>query len=165
LNFDLSNSVLNDTQKQQLLELLGRNRDVFATSISELGCTDRYYHHIDTGDASPITQRFYRTSPAMKEEISKQIDELLKENIIEPSFSPWQSPVVMVRKASGGLRFACDYRRINSVTKPLHSPITRLDGIFDSLGHSQAQFYSVLDMSSRFWQIPLGMIPNTKQHL
>jgi hypothetical protein len=60
-------------------------RNVFATNLQELGKTNLYKHTIDTGDSKPIKCRPYRTSPAAKREIQKQIDEMLKNNIIEHS--------------------------------------------------------------------------------
>ncbi|CAC5424416.1 unnamed protein product [Mytilus coruscus] len=85
LNFNFSNSDLTTEQKQKLMVILGTNRDVFAINLSELGCTDLHPHRIDTGDAAPVRQRFYRQSPAMKTESSKHIKEMLDNNIIEPS--------------------------------------------------------------------------------
>ncbi|CAC5366824.1 unnamed protein product [Mytilus coruscus] len=95
LNFDFSNSDLTPEQKQKLMVMLGTNRDVFAINLSELGCTDLHPHRIDTGDAAPVRQRFYRQSPAMKTESSKHIKEMLDNNIIEPSQSEWASPVCL----------------------------------------------------------------------
>ncbi|CAC5365054.1 unnamed protein product [Mytilus coruscus] len=95
LNFNFSNSDLTTEQKQKLMVMLGTNRDVFAINLSELGCTDLHPHRIDTGDAAPVRQRFYRQSPAMKTESSKHIKEMLDNNIIEPSQSEWASPVCL----------------------------------------------------------------------
>ncbi|CAC5387772.1 unnamed protein product [Mytilus coruscus] len=96
LNFDFSNSDLTPEQKQKLMVMLKfTNRDVFAINLSELGCTDLHPHRIDTGDAAPVRQRFYRQSPAMKTESSKHIKEMLDNNIIEPSQSEWASPVCL----------------------------------------------------------------------
>ncbi|CAC5383237.1 unnamed protein product [Mytilus coruscus] len=57
---------------------------------------DLHPHRIDTGDAAPVRQRFYRQSPAMKTESSKHIKEMLDNNIIEPSQSEWASPVCLI---------------------------------------------------------------------
>ncbi|CAC5394288.1 unnamed protein product [Mytilus coruscus] len=78
LNFNFSNSDLTTEQKQKLMVML-----------------DLHPHRIDTGDAAPVRQRFYRQSPAMKTESSKHIKEMLDNNIIEPSQSEWASPVCL----------------------------------------------------------------------
>jgi transposase InsO family protein len=154
-NIDLSESNLNDTQKQELQNLIEQNRDVFSFNMSEIGCTNVMKHTMDTGDAPPQRQMYYRTSPQVRNAQEKQIGEMLENNIIEPSSSLWQSPVVMVKKKSGEYRFAVDYRRLNNVTKQISQTMPRLESIFDALGEAQPKYLSTLDMSSGFWQIPL----------
>ena len=84
-----------------------------------------------------------------------------EEGIVEPSTSMWQSPVVMVKKKSGDLRFAVDYRKLNQVTKQISFPLPRLENIFDKLGQANASRFSTLDLASGFWQVPLD--PETKE--
>ena len=142
------------------MEFIGRNRDIFAKDLSELGTTNILEHKIETGDARPTSQNYYRHAPPIKKEIERQTEEMLKHGIIESSTSPWTSPVVMVKKRSGEYRFAIDYRRLNRVTKPMSFPMPRLDDIFDTVGSSSAKIFTTLDLASGFWQIPLD--PETK---
>ena len=151
----LDNSDLSETDKVSFLAFLGKNRDVFAVSLHELGSTSIHKHVIDTGDAAPIKKRFYRQTPQMREETSSQITEMLRAGIIEPSTSGWQAPVVMVKKKCGSYRCAIDYRGLNSVTRPFSWPIPRLETIFDALGEAQATVYSTIDLASGFWQVAL----------
>lgn len=160
LGIELTGDTWSEQQKRQILQLIGKNRHVFSKDISELGETKVYQHKVDTGHASPIRQCFYRTSPAIKLEIERQVEELLDNGIIEPSTSEWQSPVVLVKKKNGTYRFAVDYRKLNAVTKPMSFPLPRLEDVFDSLGEKQPTVFSVLDLASGFWQIPLD--PETK---
>ena len=113
--FDLGNSDLNEEQKEILTQFLNQNRNVFATNLQELGKTSLYKHTIDTGDSKPIKCRPYRTSPAAKQEIQKQIDEMLKNDIIEHSTSEYSFPIVLVKKKNGEFRFAIDYRKLNAI--------------------------------------------------
>ena len=62
-----------------------------------------------------------------------QVDEMLEAEIIEPSDSPWSSPVVLVAKPDGSQRFCVDYRALNSVTKRDLHPLPRCDDISESL--------------------------------
>ncbi|CAC5423904.1 unnamed protein product [Mytilus coruscus] len=170
LNFDFSNSDLTPEQKQKLMVMLGTNRDVFAINLSELGCTDLHPHRIDTGDAAPVRQRFYRQSPAMKTESSKHIKEMLDNNIIEPSQSEWASPVCLVRKKSftssssaskqPQYRFCIDFRQLNLLCVKRVYPIVQMDDIVDMLGKAKAKFYSTVDMFNGYHQIKLD--PETK---
>ena len=80
---------------------------------------------------------------------------MLQNDIIEPSSSPWHCAVILVKKKSGEFRFAVDYRRLNSITKPQIFPLPRLDDMLDTIGETSAQYFSVLDMASGFWQILL----------
>ena len=101
---------------------LAGKRGIFAADMSELGETHLTTHHIDTGDALPIKQRPYRTAPALNAEIERKINDMLRHDVIRPSTSPWSSPVVLVKKKVGTYHFAVDYRKLNKVSKPVHSP-------------------------------------------
>ena len=160
LNINLDDTNLTSEQKLELKMLIGRNRDVFALNMSELGVSHSFHHTIDTGDAPPQRQQYYRTSPANRLEQEIQIKEMLQNDIIEPSDALWQSPVVLVKKKSGEYRFAVDYRRVNSVTKQISQPLPRLESMFDAIGEARPNFFSTLDMSSGFWQMALD--PETK---
>ena len=155
LGVQLGNATLNEDQKRKLLILLGKYRKVFAKGLPEVGKTEMYYHNIDTRDAEPISQRFYRQTPVMRRETERQIEEMLKNDIIENSNSEWHAPVVLVRKKNNEWRFCIDYRRLNAVTKTKVFPLPRMEDMFQAVGESKPQFLTILDLASGFWQIPL----------
>ena len=101
----------------ELEELIHDFAGVFSTSKQDLGRTDLVYHNIATGDAVPIKQASRRLPVHYQSEVSKLLDEMQQQGVIEPSCSPWASPIVLVRKKDGSLRFCVDYRKLNKVTK------------------------------------------------
>lgn len=102
----------------------------------------------------PIKQRYYPVSPFKQQIMDKEIDEMLKLKVIEPSKSPWSSPVCMVRKKDDSYRFCCDYRKINFLSKKDAYPIPYISAILDRL--RDARFISSIDIKSAFWQVPLS---------
>ncbi|KAL7726132.1 hypothetical protein ACLKA6_002602 [Drosophila palustris] len=58
-------------------------------------------HVITLRDNRPIKQRYYPKNPAMQKIINDQVDELLKDDRIEPSRSPHSAPIVLVGKKTG----------------------------------------------------------------
>ena len=59
--------------------------------------------------------------------------------VVQPSNSPWASPIVLVRKKDGTLRFCVDYRGLNSVTKKDTFPLPRIDDLLDQIGESRGK--------------------------
>ena len=140
-------------QKQQLVNFLYSNRDLFTSDVCSLPGTNLVTHTIDTGDAQPIRQRPYRHSPEAKKEIDRQISKLLDSGIIEESDSAWSSPVVLVKKKSGDYRLCVDMRKVNAVTKPIFFPLPLLEDVFQKIAENNASVFSVCDFTSGFFQI------------
>ena len=106
---------------------------------------------IETGDASPKKQPVRRVPFALRQELTKQLQKMQEEEVIQPSNSPWSSAIVLVRKKDGGLRICVDYRQLNSVTKIDTFPLPRIDDLLDQLG--SAKCFTTLDLAAGYWQI------------
>lgn len=74
----------------------------------------------------------------MRGEVNKIIE--------DKSQSPWVSPVILVRKKDGTIRFCVDYRRLNAITIKDSYPLLRIDGILDQL--SGNSWSSTLDLTN-----------------
>lgn len=126
--------------------------DTFVTMPDEIGYTHLVKHRIVT-KAEPIKQRYYPVSPVVQKSINEELDNLLKNGIVEPSNSPWASPIILVRKKDNSYRFCVDYRRLNKVTEKDAYPLPRITSTLDKL--RDARYLSTLDIKSAFHQIPL----------
>ncbi|CAM4626675.1 unnamed protein product [Caretta caretta] len=141
---------LGHMQRQQIQELCTSYAPTFSATP---GLTERAYHSIDTGNAHPIRVQPYRVSPQAKTAIEREIQDMLQMGVIRPSESAWASPVVLVPKPDGEIRFCVDYRKLNAVTRPDNYPMPRTDELLEKLG--RAQFISTLDLTKGYWQVPL----------
>ena len=54
-----------------------------------------------------------------------------------------------------GYRFAIDFRKVNAVSENTNFPLPILDDVWDAIGEANASYFTVLDLSSGFWKIPL----------
>ena len=140
---------LDSTQTSRLSMLL---KDIFSVMKPTLGCTDLVEHEIRTA-AEPIKQRYYPISPALQRHVDAELDTMLSEGVVEPSHSPWASPIVMVKKKDDTYRFCVDYRKVNKVTERDAYPLPYVSNILDRL--RDAKFLSSLDVKSAYWQIPV----------
>ncbi len=85
---------------------------------------------------------------------------MLQLGIIEPSRSPWASPIVMVPKPDNTLRFCNYFRNLNEVSAFDGYPMPRVDELLDRLG--KARYISTLDLTKGYWQVPLSQSSREK---
>lgn len=146
-------SDLTPSQTQQLLALLKKHEGSFDAHSSTLGQTTVTAHRIQTDGRSIVRRRPYRVSLAERKIIEQNVADMLQREIIRPSASPWSSPIVLVRKKDGSVRFCVDYRALNKITRKDVYPMPRIDDALDSL--QGAEYFSSLDLRSGYWQIPM----------
>lgn len=148
---------LNDVERDALLPVLEEFKSLFCPKETP-PATDIIQHHISTGSAKPIYQKPYRTPHHQKPLVENFVREQLEAGIIEPSESPWSSPVVIVpKKSTDGMgpkyRFCVDFRRLNAVTIPDVYPIPNIVDTLDHLGG--CTYFTTLDLTSGYYQIPM----------
>ena len=109
-------------------------------------------HDINTGDRPPIRCAPRRMSPQKMKKEEECVAEMLTGDQIEPSDSPWSSPVVLVTKKDAGTRFCVNYHHLNDVTTK--------DAYLDMLAGKQ--WFYTLDLASGYWQVSLSQEARVK---
>lgn len=160
-------------RKQKVLDLISKNTgksclneflklsehytDIFALPDEKLSVNNFYKQNIRLNDNTPIYKRNYRVPHTHKPIIEEKIKQMLDDEIIEPSQSPYNSPILLVPKKSvdgkPNWRLVIDYRELNKKVIPDKFPLPRIDEILDELG--RAKHFSILDLQSGFHQIEL----------
>lgn len=152
--FDLSH--LNRDEDSKLRRILTEFHDLFYKEGDVLTSTQEVQHEIPTNNVKAVFSKIYRYPHVHETEIQKQISEMLKQNIIQESTSPYNSPLWIVPKKidNSGIkkwRLVVDYRKLNEFTRTDKFPIPNMEGILDKLG--KAQYFSTLDLAKGFHQI------------
>lgn len=143
--------------EKKLLELCTEYNDIFALDGDKITTNNFYTQKIRMKDDHPVYMKNFRLPMTQKEEINKQVNKLIDNNLIEPSHSAYNSPILLVpKKSTNGqkkFRMVIDYRQLNKNLIPDKHPLPRIDDILDSLG--KAKYFTILDLYSGFHQIKL----------
>ena len=145
---------LPEAERQRFVEFLERNRDILLPNSAKPSVTHVTEHHIDTGDGKPFKLPPHRHSYRDKEIIDAEVDLLLERGSIQPSESPYSSPIVVVTKKDGKARMCIDYRRLNAQTVIDSYPLPLIAELLESAGGSR--YYSSMDMLSGYHQVPVA---------
>ena len=144
------NEELTSEQIIHLTKLIKQFKDVFNSTGTNPGQVDPQIavHKIDTSNNPPIAQMPFRLTPERRQIVSTMVKDMLDAGIISKSRSPWSSPVVLVPKANGKLRFCVDLRKVNEATIKEIYPLPRIDDTLESL--EGAKYFTAFDLASGY---------------
>ena len=142
--------------RTRVLNLLKEFEDVFAKNPKRPKQVNNATHSIDTGGCLPVFRKPYPIPYAYTDDFNRQIDQMLENGIIRPSNSPWNAPVILVKKKDGSLRFVCDFRSLNDVTIKDTYPLPRISEVIDRMEGFVYVYFTTLDCASACWSIPLS---------
>ena len=154
LKFNVPWSEFTAAQTQLIQNLLNDYNDIFAVNSNSPGTTPLVQHRIDIGTNQPVHQAPYRVSRHESDKIHDQLSEMLNNHIAQPSMSPFASPVLLIPKKDGSIRFCVDYRKLNAITVRDVYPLPRIDDSLTVL--NSGKIFTSLDLSSGYWQIPMA---------
>ena len=142
-----------DENQERAKKIFSEFNDVFALNSMELGKTSLVKHVIKLDNPVPFKERYRRIPPHQFEEVRKHLKEMEDIGAIRRSNSAWASPVVLVKKKDGSLRFCIDLQKLNARTIKDAYSLPRIEESLDCLNGSQ--IFSSLDLKSGYWQVEL----------
>ena len=144
---------LDNKDANSIKDLLRKHKDVISIN-DQPGFVDICPHKIHVpADTIPINTPQYRIPFAAKKLVEDHTKKMLDAGIIEECASPWNSPILLIKKKQGDFRFCVDFRNINKIIKKDLYPLPRIDDTLESL--EGASIFTTLDMKSSFHQIAL----------
>ena len=149
INFE----TFSDDEVKSIVQLFIKYEELFNINKNAYGAAKQITHRIETITNKTISQPPHRPSPLERLIMREMTDEMLANKVIQPSTSPWSSPVVLVKKKDGKPRFCIDFRKLNQITKRDAYPIPRIEDCLSSLGGNS--FFSSFDLFSGYWQIAM----------
>ncbi|UYV67424.1 hypothetical protein LAZ67_5000530, partial [Cordylochernes scorpioides] len=148
-----SQSCSNSNIPSSFLDIINRYSHIFSSNKFDVPKLKIPPVKIHTISDKIIALRPYRASLVDQREIQEQVNQMLKFGIIEPSFSPYASPVTLVTKKDKTKRFCVDFRKLNEIICPDVHPLPLIETVLDKLAH--AKIFTNVDISSAFWQVEI----------
>ena len=139
-------------ENTELRKLVQDYPQAFSLADEPLTVTPNFYHEIVT-DGPVVYRKPYPIPIKHHEEVKRQVNELVKQGIVRPSRSPYNSPLVPVVKKDGGLRLCLDFRALNKQIEDDRFPLPHIQTILAQLGKSE--YFTCLDLRQGYHQIPL----------
>lgn len=135
----------------RIVSLLKDYRELFAEPTGLPPSRGIYDHKIVLQSGTePINKRPYRYPSVKKDIIEELVQQMLDQGIVQPSSSPFASPVVLVGKKDGSWRLCVDYRDLNKHTVKNKFPIPLVEDLLDELGGSV--IFSKIDLRAGYHQ-------------
>ena len=145
---------LTKEMKEQIAHHMYEAHDVFHLEDHDVGnCGEHYKLQLNTGDNKPIYQHSRKVAHRDLQELHEQVDMYLKTGVIQPSYSPWSSPVTPVRKSNGKLRLCIDYRSLNNITVKDQYALPTIQDVLTALGNKAPKWFTCMDLANGYNQV------------
>ena len=145
------NPNLETPRQEKVNELLQEYKDIFSDIP---GRTTLGAHDIRLRDDEPLRGKPYPIPHALRQTVKDEVQTMMSLGVIEPSNSPFASPIVLVKKPDGSNRFCVDFRKLNKLTVFDAEPIPDQEELFTSLANDD--FFTKIDLSKGYWQVMMA---------
>ncbi|KAK7097274.1 hypothetical protein V1264_004279 [Littorina saxatilis] len=118
------------------------------------GTCDLVQHVVRIPEGAVVNVKQYPLPFESQKVVEEEVKKMLDLDVIEPSISPFSSPIVLVKKKDGSTRFCIDFRHLNKITEFDAEPIPDPEVLFASL--QGRQHFTKIDLAKGYWQIPMA---------
>lgn len=151
--FDVSEH-LTHNQHNQIISTIEKYADaVFVHNPKAPKRASLGVHTIELKSRQPHKDKVRRIPRKWCEATNQQVTEMLENNIIQESSSPYSSNPLMVTKKDGCKRFCVDFRTLNGNTIKDTYPLPNVDEMLDQFWG--CNYFTQLDLASGYWGIPM----------
>ena len=112
-------------------------------------------YEIELADQGPVRSPPYHCALPTLNLLKESVEDLLQKGVVRSSKSPYKSPAFLLPKSGGGYRMVVDYCKLNKKIWFHSYPLPKLEQAFQHF--SGATLFSVLDLNSAYYQIPLTL--------
>ena len=113
MKIPLKGSILNEAEKERLIEMVMDNREAFSIQ-DEIGTCPYFEVKLQLREDKPFFVRPYNVREDLKSVIQKEMDGLEKLGIIKKGLMGYSSPVLLVKRKQQNLyRVVTDFRVLN----------------------------------------------------
>ena len=152
-NLDLSG--VDSEFREKYIEFVIKNHDVFSRNKWDIGHAT-YEHKVTMIDDKPVYVPQFKLPHAYQDAVEDMVKEMLRAKVIVPARSPYNSPIFVVLKKNGSLRFVQDFRQINMHSLDDKYSIQDVRECLNSAGRECPKIFSSVDLSGAFWQMSLS---------
>ena len=143
-------NTLTPEQRKEVETLMKQYPDVLS---SLPGRIDRIQHDIKLLTSDPIRTKGYSIPYKTRSVMETEIQDMLDLGVMEPSISPYSSPIVLDPKKDRSVRFCIDFRKLNKVAEFDAEPMPNMEEIINRMsGH---KYFTKMDLSKGYWQVGL----------
>ena len=153
---DLSDSVLNTDERNEIIDMLKQNRDAFSLR-DEIGMCPYFEVKLQLRDDTPFFVQAYPIREEQKAIVQREMDRLEKLGIIEKGLTGYSSPGLLVKRKQQNLhRVVTDFRVLNERLIRINHVFPLVWDCLDTIGNSTCEVFTVIDLGDTYHMLRLA---------